>query len=300
MQTKKADLSRTDFSSLEDLSKRLRIGSLVAIYHAGSGHPGGALSAAELMSYVCNRLLAWPPSNRNGHPRDRFVLSKGHSCPVLYAAAAECGLIPHRALLTFRKLGSPLQGHPHVLDAPWVETSTGSLGQGFSAAIGMAMGLRYQRSRARVYAMLGDGEMQEGEVWEGAMCAGHYKLDNLCAVVDYNKLQSDDSNENIMGVAPLRAKWEAFRWHVIEIDGHDFNEIDAAFTEAKQNGGKPTMIIANTFKGRGVSFMEASPLWHGSVKLRDEELAVALRELGVSEHHIGRYLDGSIWQDDSR
>jgi transketolase len=297
-QTQKADLLKTDFSQLEDLAKRLRIGSLVAIYHAGSGHPGGALSAADLISYICSQLLAWPPSNGNG--RDRFVLSKGHACPVLYAAAAECGLIPHRMLLTFRKLGSQLQGHPHVLNAPWVETSTGSLGQGFSAAIGMAMGLRYQGSHARVYAMLGDGEMQEGEVWEGAMCAGHYKLDNLCAIVDYNKLQSDDSNENIMGVAPLRAKWEAFRWHVIEIDGHDFNQIDAAFNEAKQNRVKPTMIIANTLKGRGVSFMEASPLWHGSVKLRDEELVTALGEFGVSEHHAEGYLDGSIWQDGNR
>jgi transketolase len=295
MQTQKAD-----FSKFEDLSKRLRIGSLVAIYHAGSGHPGGALSAADLIGYICGRLLAWPTSNGNDRARDRFVLSKGHSCPVLYAAAAECGLIPHRMLLTFRKLGSPLQGHPHVLDAPWVETSTGSLGQGFSAAIGMALGLRYQRSHARVYTMLGDGELQEGEVWEGAMCAGHYKLDNLCAIVDYNTLQSDDSNENIMGVAPLRAKWEAFRWHVIEIDGHDFDQIDAAFTEAKETSLKPTMIIANTVKGRGVSFMEGSPLWHGSVKLRDEELALALRELGVSEHLVGGYLDGSIWQDDSR
>ncbi len=291
---------QTDFSKFEDLSKRLRIGSLVAIYHAGSGHPGGALSAADLMSYISGRLLEWPASNGNALTRDRFVLSKGHACPVLYAAAAESGLIPHRMLLTFRKLGSPLQGHPHVLDAPWVETSTGSLGQGFSAAIGMALGLCYQHSNSRVYAMLGDGELQEGEVWEGAMCAGHYKLDNLCVVVDHNKLQSDDSNENIMGVEPLRAKWEAFRWNVIEIDGHDFQQINAAFTEAKKISVKPTVIIANTVKGRGVSFMEGSPLWHGSVKLRDEELVTALSELGVSEQHVGGYLDGSIWQDDNR
>jgi transketolase len=290
---------QTDFSKFEDLSKRLRIGSLVAIYHAGSGHPGGALSAADLMSYISGRLLAWPTSNGNALTRDRFVLSKGHACPILYAAAAESGLIPHRMLLTFRKLGSPLQGHPHVLDAPWVETSTGSLGQGFSAAIGMALGLRYQHSKARVYAMLGDGELQEGEVWEGAMCAGHYKLDNLCVIVDHNRLQSDDSNENIMGVEPLRAKWEAFRWHVIEIDGHDFQQINAAFIEAKKISVKPTAIIANTVKGRGVSFMEGSPLWHGSVKLRDEELVTALSELGVSEHHVRGYLDGSIWQNDN-
>jgi transketolase len=290
---------QTDFSKFEDLSKRLRIGSLVAIYHAGSGHPGGALSAADLMSYISGRLLTWPTGNGNALTRDRFVLSKGHACPVLYAAAAESGLIPHRMLLTFRKLGSPLQGHPHVLDAPWVETSTGSLGQGFSAAIGMALGLRYQHSKARVYAMLGDGELQEGEVWEGAMCAGHYKLDNLCVIVDHNRLQSDDSNENIMGVEPLRAKWEAFRWHVTEIDGHDFQQINAAFIEAKKMSVKPTVIIANTVKGRGVSFMEGSPLWHGSVKLRDEELVTALSELGITEDRVRGYLDGSVWQNDN-
>ena len=295
MQTKNFDVP-----TLESLSKRLRIGSLVAIYHAGSGHPGGALSAADLISYISRNILTWPKNNGNHLARDRFVLSKGHSCPILYAAAAECGLIPHRMLLTFRKLGSSLQGHPHVLDAPWVETSTGSLAQGFSAAIGMALGLRYQESKARVYAMLGDGELQEGEVWEGAMCAGHYKLDRLCAIVDYNKLQSDDSNENIMGVEPLRAKWEAFRWHVVEIDGHDFQQINASFNEAQQTTAKPTVIIANTVKGRGVSFMEASPLWHGSVKLRDEELITALTELGVAENEVGGYLDGSIWQNDNR
>ena len=300
--------SKFDVSQLENLAKRLRIGSLVAIYHAGSGHPGGALSAADVMSYISARILTWPTTwaatsktpNGNHLARDRFVLSKGHSCPVLYAAAAECGLIPQQMLLKFRKLGSPLQGHPHVIDVPWVETSTGSLGQGFSAAIGMALGLRYQESKARVYTMLGDGEMQEGEVWEGAMCTGHYKLENLCAIIDYNKLQSDDCNENIMGVEPLRAKWEAFRWHVIEIDGHDFEQIDAAFTEASQTRKKPTVIIANTVKGRGVSFMEASPLWHGSVKLRDEEMMTALTELGVSQQDVGGYLDGSIWQNGYR
>jgi transketolase len=289
-------LAAPDFSQLETLSRRLRIGSLAAIYHAGSGHPGGALSAADLMSYLCH-VLRWPDGNGDGPARDRFVLSKGHACPVLYAAAAECGFIPHSLLLTLRKLGSPLQGHPHVLDTPWVETSTGSLGQGFSAAIGMALGLRYQHSPARVYVMLGDGEMQEGEVWEGAMCAGHHKLDNLCAVVDYNKLQSDDTNENITGVAPLRAKWNAFRWHTIEIDGHAFHEIHAAFSEACTIADKPTVIIANTTKGKGVSFMEHSPLWHGSVKLRDEELTTALCELGIAESRAGGYLDGSIWQN---
>jgi len=289
--------NKPDFSSLEDLARRLRIDSLVAIYHAGSGHPGGALSAAELIAYVSTQVLRWSIGDKSQDGRDRFVLSKGHSCPVLYSAAAESGIIPRSTLLKFRKLGSPLQGHPHVGDTPWVETSTGSLGQGFSAAIGMAMGLRYQKMSSRVYAMLGDGEMQEGEVWEGAMCAGHYKLDNLCAILDYNKLQSDDFNENIMGLAPLGPKWEAFRWHVVEIDGHDFVSIRAAFDEASRTQGKPTMIVAHTIKGKGVSFMENSPLWHGSVKLRDDELHKALRELQVLEQDVERYLDGSMWQN---
>jgi transketolase len=290
----------SDFSQLEHLSARIRIGSLTAIYHAGSGHPGGSLSAADLISYLCSQILHWPDVNDHSKQRDRFVLSKGHSCPALYGAAAECGLIPRKMLLTFRKLGSPLQGHPHVLETPWVETSTGSLGQGFSAAIGMALGLRYQQSSARVYVMLGDGEMQEGEIWEGAMCAGHHRLSNLCAVVDYNKLQSDDTNENITGIASLHEKWTAFRWHAIEIDGHDFDEIETAFSEAREITDRPTVIIANTVKGKGVSYMENSPLWHGSVKLRDEELVTALCELGIAENRTGGYLDGSVWQNGNR
>ncbi len=280
--------------TLAALANAIRRESLAAIYAAGSGHPGGSLSSADLLAYLWVKELRWHSGNPGDFERDRFVLSKGHACPALYAAVAEVGLIPHRMLLTLRKLGSPLQGHPHVLDTPWVETSTGSLGQGFSAAIGMALGLRYKGSPARVYVMLGDGELQEGEVWEGAMCAGHYKLDNLCGIVDYNKMQSDDLNENIMGLEPLRAKWEAFRWHVIEINGHDFEEMSAAFAEARRTKEKPTIIIAHTVKGKGVSFMEGSPLWHGSVKLRDEELVQALRDLGTPEDEIVRYLDGTI------
>jgi transketolase len=291
--------TQIDLSGLQNLSRHLRIDSLVAIYHAGSGHPGGALSAADLMAYLSSKVLGWPNLASENDGRSRFVLSKGHACPVFYSAAAECGLIPRSELLGLRKLGSPLQGHPHVLDTPWVETSTGSLGQGFSASIGMALGLRYQKLGGRVYVMLGDGELQEGEIWEGAMCAGHYKLDNLCAILDYNQLQSDDLNESIMGIAPVRAKWEAFRWHVIEIDGHDFGPIASSFEEAAKTENMPTLILANTVKGKGVSFMENSPLWHGSVKLRDDELERGLRELHVSENDLGRYLDGSIWQNRS-
>jgi len=282
--------------TLHNLVTIIRRYTLVAIYHAGSGHPGGSLSCVDLLAYLWTKELHWQPANPKNDNRDRFVLSKGHACPALYAAAAEIGLIPHHELLRFRKIGSQLQGHPHVLDTSWVETSTGgSLGQGFSAAIGMAIGLRYKSSSARVYVMLGDGELQEGEVWEGAMCAGHYKLDNLCGIVDYNKMQSDDLNENIMKLEPLRGKWEAFNWHVIEIDGHDFKQMDTAFAEARKTKGKPTMIIAHTIKGKGVSFMEGSPLWHGSVKLRKDELVQALRDLATPEDQIKKYLDGTIW-----
>jgi len=188
-----------------------------------------------------------------------------------------------------------MQGHPSVVTTPWVETSTGSLGQGFSAAIGMALGHIYKNELTRIFVMLGDGELQEGEIWEGAMCAAHYKLDNLCAIVDYNKMQSDDLNENIMGLEPLRAKWEAFNWHVIEIDGHDFDQIESAFEQANETKGKPTVIIAHTIKGKGVSFMEGQPAWHGSVTLRPEELEQALRDLGTPEEDIPAYLNGSIW-----
>lgn len=284
-------------TTLSNMANRIREHSLVAIYHAGSGHPGGALSCADLLAYLWTRELHRPGGDPGDLSRDRFILSKGHACPALYAVAAEVGLIPHRLLLDFRKIDSPLQGHPHVLSTPWVETSTGSLAQGFSVAIGLALGLRYKGSLARVYVMLGDGELQEGEVWEAAMCAPHYKLDNLCAIVDYNKMQSDDLNENIMGLEPLRAKWEAFNWHVREIDGHDLKQIADAFAEAKRTKGKPTMIIANTIKGKGVSYMEGSPLWHGSVKLQDGELVQALQDLGAPEDEIARCLDGTIWQD---
>lgn len=283
--------------SLHGLAQRIRRLVVSEIYHAGSGHPGGSLSAADLLSYLFSQELHFNMHEASWVGRDRFVLSKGHACPALYAVAAEVGLIPREMLWSLRRLGSPLQGHPHVLTTPWVETSTGSLGQGFSAAIGMAMGLRYKGSQARVYVMLGDGELQEGEVWEGAMCAGHYQLDNLCGIVDYNKMQSDDLNENVMGLEPLRAKWEAFRWYVLEIDGHNFEEIGAAFTEARQTKGKPTMIIAHTIKGKGVSFMENSPLWHGSVKLQKEELVRALRDLETPEEEIVGYLDGTVWRD---
>ncbi len=265
--------------------------ALAMIFHAGSGHPGGCLSCADVMAYLWNvELFGEGDGDHSG--RHRFVLSKGHSCPSLYAAGAMAGLIPFSMLAGFRKLGSPLQGHPDVLSLPWVETSTGSLGQGFSSALGMALGLRHQGIGTRVYTMLGDGELQEGMVWEGAMTAGHYRLANVCAIVDYNKMQSDDLNSNTMGLEPLRAKWEAFNWHVVEIDGHDPDSIKLAFAEARMMTEKPTVILAHTTKGKGVSYMEGDPLWHGSVKLRQEELVEAFQNLHTPEERWAWYLDG--------
>ena len=284
-------MNHAALEELEGLARKIRIRSLAAIFHAGSGHPGGSLSAAELLAYLWAHEL--DEAGRNAG--NRFILSKGHACPALYAAVAGSGLIPEGQLRTLRKLGSPLQGHPHVLDAPWAETSTGSLGQGFSVAIGIALGFRHQKAPGRVFVMLGDGELQEGEVWEGAMFAGHYKLDNLCGIIDYNTMQSDDVNDNIMNLEPLRSKWEAFNWNAVEIDGHSFEQIEGALDSAAGTSGIPTMIIAHTLKGKGVSFMEGSPLWHGSVKLRQEELERSLSDLGVSKTDIGRYVDGSIW-----
>ena len=268
--------------------------SLAAIHHAGSGHPGGALSCADLLAYLMSSEIKWKPEDAGYGRKNRLVLSKGHACPALYAAAAEQGLLQKQALLELRKLGSLMQGHPHVGCLPWVETSTGSLGQGFSVAIGMALGLRYKGELSRTYVILGDGELQEGEIWEGAMFAAHHKLDNLCAIIDYNKMQSDDLNENIIGLEPLLLKWEAFNWHVIQIDGHNFEQIEEAVEEAKMIKEKPVVIIAHTIKGKGVSYMEGSPLWHGSVKLSSEELERALSDLDTRKEDIGRFLDGAV------
>ncbi len=267
---------------------------LALIYHAGSGHPGGTLSCIDVLYHLVKNELRWNCNPDYSEDRNRFIMSKGHACPALYAAAIEAGLLPKSSIKELRKLDSNLQGHPHCGCLPWVETSTGSLGQGFSVAVGMAMGLRYKDSPARIYVMLGDGELQEGEIWEGAMCAAHYKLDNLCAVIDYNKIQSDNLNKNIIALEPLGAKWEAFNWHVIEIDGHDFNAIRNAFEDAKSVKKSPTVIIAHTIKGKGVSFMENSPQWHGSVKLKREELIKALEDLKTPQDDIERYLNGKI------
>ena len=228
----------------------------------------------------------------NSLNRDRFILSKGHSAPALYAVAARAGIIPEDSLNGLRKINHDLQAHTHRKTTPWVEASTGSLGQGFSFAIGEAYGLRLQGLQSRVYVMIGDGEMQEGEIWEGAMFAAHHSLDNLCAFVDYNKLQSDDQNSNIIGLEPLVQKWTAFGWNVMEIDGHLNSEISEALKNANRTVDKPSMIIAHTVKGKGVSFMENVPSWHGSVKMTPEDLTSALVELGADDLEIERALNG--------
>jgi len=275
---------------LKDAARFVRMHSIASIYHAGSGHPGGALSSADLFACLYGaRMHVWPQGVHDA-ARDRFVLSKGHAAPALYAAGTWYGFCDRRAALGLRKLGSPFQGHPHVLDLPWVETSTGSLGQGISVAIGMALGLRLQGNPACVYTMLGDGELQEGEVWEAAMCAAHHGLSRLTAVIDYNKLQSDNSNDAIMRLEPLAEKWRAFGWHVQEIDGHDIAAILAAF-RAAGDAARPSVIIAHTVKGKGVPYMENIPAWHGSVKFTRAQAEQALDALGASAAEKKELLD---------
>jgi transketolase len=264
----------------------IRCHSIASIYHAGSGHPGGAMSSADLFACLYGAEMNVWPGAMDEPARDRFVLSKGHAAPALYATGAFFGFCDRQASLALRKLNSPFQGHPHVLDLPWVETSTGSLGQGISVAVGMAIGLRLQKIPARVYTMLGDGELQEGEVWEAAMSAAHHKLDNLCAVIDYNKLQSDNHNDAIMRLEPLAAKWRAFGWSVAESDGHDIPQILESLRQAGATREMPSVVIAHTVKGKGIPYMENIPAWHGSVKLTSAQAQDALTALGASREEI--------------
>jgi transketolase len=278
-------------AKLAEAARYIRCHAVSSIFHAGSGHPGGALSCADLMAALYGAEMNVWPATVGDAARDRFVLSKGHAAPALYAAGAYHGFCDRKQSLALRKLNSPFQGHPHVLDLPFVETSTGSLGQGISVAIGMAIGLKLQNIPARVYTMLGDGELQEGEVWEAAMSGAHHGLDNLCALIDYNKLQSDNFNHAIMRLEPLAEKWRAFGWAVQEIDGHDIGAILEALRHAGAVQGRPSVIIAHTVKGKGVPFMENIPAWHGSVKLTRAQTEEALVALGASSREIGEFLD---------
>ena len=247
-------------------------------HEAGSGHPGGSLSATDVITALYFHILNVDPKNPKLKDRDRFVLSKGHAAPALYAALAEKGFFPVEELMTLRKLGSRLQGHPDMTKTPGIEASTGSEGQGLSISIGMALGAKLDRKHYRIFVMLGDGEMDCGQTWEAAMAAAHYKLDNLTAIVDRNKLQLDGPTEKIMSIEPLADKWKAFGWHVVEINGHDFKEIINSITIAKEVKGKPTVVIAHTVKGKGVSFMEGSVGFHGKAP-NDEQYEQAMKEL---------------------
>lgn len=267
------------YPELKEMADKIRIDVIRAIHAAGSGHPGGSLSAADIVTALYFREMNIDPKNPKMLTRDKFILSKGHAGPVQYAALAEKGFFPKEDLLTLRKLGSKLQGHPDMKKVPGVEMSTGSLGQGFSVATGMALANMMDHNEGRVYVLLGDGEIQEGIVWEAAMSAAHYKLDNLVAILDWNGLQIDGKNEDVMTVSPVDEKFRSFGWNVLYIDGHNMDEIVEAFTKARSTEGKPTVIIAKTIKGKGVSFMEDNPGWHGKAP-SDEEAKQAVEELG--------------------
>ncbi len=265
-------------AELAFIAKRVRRHILEMITAAKSGHPGGSLSATEIVVTLFFDTMRHDPSNPKWLDRDHFVLGKGHACPVLYSTMAECGYTPIEELNNFRRLGSIYQGHPDVRFIPALEASTGSLGQGLSIGLGLALADRLDNRPSRTYVMLGDGEIQEGQVWEGAMFASFHKVDNLVCIVDYNKIQLDGFVNDIMPLEPLAGKWQSFGWHVISIDGHDIPAIQQAFAEAASVKGKPTVILANTVKGKGVSFMENNPKWHGSAPSK-EECELALKEL---------------------
>lgn len=263
---------------LQKQANEVRKGIVTAVHSAKAGHPGGSLSAADLFTYLYFEEMNIDPKNQKAPERDRFVLSKGHTAPGLYSALAHRGYFPVEDLTTLRKLGSYLQGHPCLQHVPGVDMSSGSLGQGISAAVGMALSAKLDGKEYRTYTLLGDGEIQEGQVWEAAMFAGHRKLDNLVVIVDNNGLQIDGNVADVCSPYPIDKKFEAFNFHVINIDGHNFDEIRAAFKEARETKGQPTCIIAHTTKGKGVSFMENQASWHG-VAPNDEQYEIAMADL---------------------
>ena len=259
-------------------ANEIRKGVITAVHSAKSGHPGGSLSAADIYTYLYFEEMNIDPADPKKADRDRFVLSKGHTAPGYYATLANRGFFPVEDLKTLRKVGSYLQGHPDMKHIPGVDMSSGSLGQGISAAVGMAISAKLSGDDYRVYTLLGDGEIQEGEVWEASMVAAHRKLDNLVVIVDNNNLQIDGEISEVNSPQPIDKKFEAFNFHVINIDGHDFDQIDAAFKEARETKGQPTAIIAKTVKGKGVSFMENQASWHGSAP-NDEQYEIAMADL---------------------
>jgi transketolase len=271
--------------ALEDRAYQLRRDVVEMVAAAGSGHPGGSLSSAEILAAIFFHKLRHDPKNPSWEGRDRFILSKGHAAPILYAALAESGYFPKSDLERLRKLDSHLQGHPDQTRTPGVEVSAGSLGQGFSFAQGVALAGKLSGASYRVYALIGDGEMDEGQIWEAALFAAHHKLDNLTGIVDVNGIQNDFYVRDILVTEPIVDKWRAFGWHVIDVDGHDVGAVVDALDEATATTGQPTMIVCRTVKGKGVSFMENNPEWHGKAPNADQ-LAHALGELEAA--HTGR------------
>ncbi len=275
-------LTKDEKATIVEKARIIRKDVLRMVASAESGHPGGSLSCADIMAVLYFHEMRLDPKDPKDPDRDRFVMSKGHASPVLYASLAERGFFPVEELMSFRKIDSRLQGHPSLKALPFVEMSTGSLGQGISAANGMAIAAKMDKRPVRVYVMIGDGEMEEGELWEAAMTAVHRKLDNLVAILDYNGVQIDVSIEEVKSLTGIPGRFRAFGWHVIEINGHDPDAIAAAFDEARTIKGRPCMVIAKTIKGKGVSFMEGEAGWHGKAP-KPEQLEQALKELDGGE-----------------
>ena len=271
-------MTEQEIKQLQATACKVRMGVIEGTHGAKAGHPGGSLSAADMFTYLYFKELNVDPKDPKNENRDRFVLSKGHTAPGLYSTLANRGFFPVEDLPTLRHIDSYLQGHPNMNTVPGVDMSTGSLGQGISVAAGMALGAKHQGKTYRVYTLLGDGEIQEGQVWEACMLSAHYKLDNLCVIVDNNGLQIDGAVDKVMSPYPIDEKLKAFGFHVEVIDGHDYNQIEAALNTAKTVKGQPTAIVMKTLKGKGVSFMEGQASWHGKAP-NDEEYAIAMNEL---------------------
>ena len=276
-------MAHPDIAALASIAREGRVQILRMLTHAGSGHPGGSLSVIDILATLYFHRMRYDPARPGWEDRDRFVLSKGHCVPAQYFCMAKAGFFPMERVITLRKLGSPLQGHPDRMMLPGIEAATGSLGQGLSVALGMALGLKLAGRSARVYCVLGDGEIQEGQVWESAMSAPklgapHHRLDNLCVILDQNGIQLDDFVAKILDVEPVAEKWKAFGWSVLDIDGHDIAQIDKALDQAETITGRPTVIVAHTVKGKGVSFMENEPEWHGKAP-KPAEAIQGIREI---------------------
>ncbi|NLS44968.1 MAG: transketolase [Firmicutes bacterium] len=274
-------MTKQEVRELQCIANRIRLNTIKSITTAGSGHPGGSLSVVDILATLYFKVMKIDPKDHKWPDRDRFIMSKGHAAPALYAALAEAGFIPEDELLTLRKLGSRLQGHPSMRHVPGIEMSTGSLGQGLSTANGMALAARLDKKPTRVYVILGDGEVQEGQIWEASMTSVHQKLDNLMVFLDYNRLQIDGNVEDVKSFTEPAARWRAFGWHVLEIDGHDIPAIYSACEKARATKGKPTLAVAHTVKGKGVSFMENVVDWHGKAPSQ-EQAKIAISRIEAS------------------